>query len=194
MCPFYPGLTPGTWCPHCLAAPLPCHIIPLCSFCTLICVLMHCAHSFLQMVLTPSCGSFYVVWNTASCPGPRQSDSQSPHRTIWINTLLLSAQRLALQQKAAAEWTMEGGVAFPPCLFKIKHHCPGEHIKDLVWRSHLYKSNTLYITPLHYGPSRNVTLREDGSSREPWTVGTLVFPKQCYQGLRFGFSPKIQVV
>lgn len=24
MCPFYPGLTPGTWCPHCPAAPLPC--------------------------------------------------------------------------------------------------------------------------------------------------------------------------
>lgn len=23
MCPFYPGLTPGTWCPHCIAAPLP---------------------------------------------------------------------------------------------------------------------------------------------------------------------------
>lgn len=88
MCPFYPRLTPGTWCPHCLAAPLPCHIIPPCSYCTL--VPMHCTHGFLQMVLTPSCGSFYVVWNTASCPGPRQSDSRSPHRTIWNNTFLLS--------------------------------------------------------------------------------------------------------
>lgn len=81
MCPFYPRLTLSTWCPCCLAASLPCHVVPPCSYCTL--VPMHCTHSFLQMVLTPSCGSFYVVWNTASCPGPRQSDSQSPLRPIW---------------------------------------------------------------------------------------------------------------
>lgn len=84
------------------------------------------------------------------------------------------AQRLALQQKAAAEWDMEGGVAFPQCLFKINHHCLGKHIKDLLWRCHLYKWNTLYITPIHCGPSCNVALREDGSSRELWTAGTLV--------------------
>lgn len=62
----------------------------------------------------------------------------------------------------------------PQCLFKINHHCPGKHIKDVVWRCHFYKRNTFYITPIHYGPSCNVDLREDGSSRELWTAGTLV--------------------
>ena len=91
------------------------------------------------------------------------------HVASWCN-----AWRQALQQKPAAEWDMEGDVAFPQCLFKISHPFSRRQVKDLVWRCHFYKWNTFYITSTHYGPSCKVALREACSSRKPWTAGTLV--------------------
>lgn len=56
---------PGIWCPHFLALPL-LFTLSLPSPASLL-----CAKNLLQMVLTPSCGSFYLVLNTSGCPSPR---------------------------------------------------------------------------------------------------------------------------
>lgn len=96
-------------------------------------------------------------------------------------THCFSVRKTGTSAEGSSWMDMEGGVAFSQRLLKINHHCPGKYIKGLLWRYHLYKWNTLYITPIHCGPSCNVALREDCSSRElgPWSW---VFPKQRYQG------------
>ena len=113
-----------TRCPHCLTAPLPFHIAPSWSYHTP--VLLHCAHNFLQTVLTPSHSSSCLVWNTAGYPDPRQRDSQSLLRTTWRQHMAsqCNAWRQALQQKPAAEWNMEGDLAFSQHSFKISHPSP----------------------------------------------------------------------
>lgn len=54
---------------------LPAHIVFL-SHCTVL-------TTFYKWSWLLSCGSFYLVWSTASCLDPRQRDTQSLLRTIW---------------------------------------------------------------------------------------------------------------
>lgn len=172
------SLLPGTYTRH-VVSPLSCCPPPLSCYPSLL-TFYHCLKALLPQLFANSPDS--IMWQLLGglkyCQLPwSKAEWLSEPSQDYLELHVASqhdVQRLALQEKAAAERDLEGGVAFPKCLFKINHHCPGKHIKDLVWRCHSYRRSSLYITSIHYGPSCNVAFREDGSSRDLWTAGTLV--------------------
>lgn len=132
-------LLQDTWCPHCLIALLSFYDILPCSHC--IPVPLHCAHRLLQMVLTPIMWQLLFGLNYCQLPWPKAEGHSEPSQNhlepmhcfpVWYT-------EQELQQKATAEYDVEGDVAFPQCLFKISHLFPRPRVKDLVWKCHFCK-------------------------------------------------------
>lgn len=160
------------WCPCCLTTALPfrgvLHIAPL-SCCTVLTTFYR--RSWLHHVATFIWSEILLAVLTQGRGTLRAFSGPSGD-----NTFLPGAMHggQVLQQKRAAEWDVEGDVAFRQHFFKINHPFARQQVQDVVWQCHSYKWNAFYVTSAHYGPSCKVELKEDCSSRKPRTAGTLV--------------------